>query len=233
MKTLLLSSLIVASLAGCASHPYVKTPAFSPEEHVNYIIDNGSALRGESVYRDSNGDNISCADQNIYLLPDTEFYQHLMAIDNSGYFLRNKIDPRARDLIRSARCDSHGRFVFERLPQAKWIAVSPLHWNYSDEKINTKTPKPHQVVLVKQVRSLAQRSDEVFLLESDAVYDVPAYAADRLINRPDPTPVVVKGGECVADNLGKEDVLPSFCVEKEEIIMERMVVDGWKIQGDK
>lgn len=233
MKTLLLSSFIVATLAGCASHTYVKTPAFFPEEHVDYIIDNGSSLRGESVYRDSEGENISCANQNIYLLPDTEFYQHLLAIDNSGYFLRNKIDPRARGLIRSARCDAQGRFVFERLPQAKWIAVSPLHWNYSDEKVTPNHPKPHQVVLVKQVRSLAERSDEVFLLESDAVYEVPHYAADRLINRPDPTPVVVKGGECVADNLGKEDVLPSFCVEKEEIRIEKVIVDGWKVQGDK
>lgn len=233
MKTLLLSTFIAATLVGCASHTYVKAPTFVPEDHASYVSNDGSSLRGESVYRDGQGENVSCANQHIYLLPDTEFYQQLMAIDNSGYFLQEKIDPRARALIRFATCDSVGRFTFENLPQAKWIAVSPLHWNYTHEHVNPKHPKPHQVVLVKPVRSLAQRSDEVFLLESDAVYEVPAYAADRLIARPDPTPVVVKGGECVADNLGKEDVLPTFCVEKEEILVEKVIVDGWKIQGDK
>lgn len=233
MKPLLLSSLLTTMLVGCASHTYVTTPTFVPHEHGEYGRDGGATLRGESVYRDKNGENISCANQNIYLLPDTDFYQHLMAIDNSGYFLRNKIDPRARMLIRSATCDGSGRFAFERLPAAKWIAVSPLHWNYADENVFSKAPKPHQVVLVKAVRSLDQRSDEVFLLESDAEYSVPAAAAERLIARPDPTPVVVKGGECVADNLGKEDVLPTFCVEKEEIVVEKVVVEGWKVQGDK
>lgn len=233
MKMLFLSSLLATTLVGCASHTYVTTPPFMPQEHGEYVLGGGATLRGESVYRDSDGGNISCANQNIYLLPDTNFYQHLMAIDNSGYFLRNKIDPRARTLIRSTACDVDGRFVFEHLPAAKWIAVSPLHWNYANENIARKAPKPHQVVLVKSVRSLEQRSDEVFLLESDAVYSVPPEAADRLIARPDPTPVVVKGGECVADNLGKEDVLPTFCVEKEEIIVEKVVVDGWKVQGDK
>lgn len=233
MKTLFLSCVVAATLSGCASRTHVKTPPFSPEQHVGYTLDSGSSLRGESVYRDTEGGNISCANQNIYLLPDTEFYQHLMAIDNSGYFLRNTIDPRARSLIRSTQCDAQGRFIFERLPDAKWIALSPLHWNYSNETHSPKHPKPHQVVLVKQVRSLAQRSDEVFLFESDAVYDVPAHAADRLINLPDPNPVVVKGGECVADNLGKEDVLPAFCVEKEEIVLQKVIVDDWKVQGDK
>lgn len=233
MKTLLLSSLLTTMLVGCASHTYVNTPPFIPNEHSEYTVDGGSTLRGESVYRDGEGENISCANQTIYLLPDTDFYQHLMAIDNSGYFLRHKIDPRARLLIRSATCDAAGRFVFERLPAAKWIALSPLHWNYAEETMSSKAPQPHQVVLVKAVRSLEQRSDEVFLLESDAVYTVPPQAADRLIARPDPNPVVVKGGECVADNLGKEDVLPTFCVEKEEIVVEKVVVDGWKIQGDK
>jgi len=233
MKTLLLSSLLTTMLVGCASHTYVNTPPFIPNEHSEYTVDGGSTLRGESVYRDGEGENISCANQTIYLLPDTDFYQHLMAIDNSGYFLRHKIDPRAQSLIRSANCDAAGRFVFERLPAAKWIALSPLHWNYADETLSPKAAKPHQVVLVKAVRSLEQRSDEVFLLESDAVYSVPPQAADRLIARPDPNPVVVKGGECVADNLGKEDVLPTFCVEKEEIVVEKVVVDDWKIQGDK
>lgn len=233
MKTLLLSSLLTTMLVGCASHTHVNTPPFIPDEHGEYMINGASTLRGESVYRDTKGENISCANQTIYLLPDTDFYQHLMAIDNSGYFLRNKIDPRARLLIRSSACDGTGRFVFENLPAAKWIAVSPLHWNYADETMSHKSPKPHQVVLVKAVRSLDQRSDEVFLLESDAVYSVPPQAADRLIARPDPNPVVVRGGECVADNLGKEDALPTFCVEKEEIVVEKIVVDGWKIQGDK
>lgn len=233
MKPFLLSAFIAATLLGCASHTHVKTPIFVPEDHVEYALNDGSSLRGESVYRDSNGENISCANQRIYLLPDTNFYQQLIAIDNSGYFLRSKIDPRARSLIRFATCDFVGRFTFEQLPQAKWIAVSPLHWNYANERVNPKHSTPHQVVLVKSVRSLAQRSDEVFLLESDAVYEVPAHAADRLIAQPNPTPIVVKGGECTGDNLSKEDVLPTFCVEKEKIIVEKVIVDSWKIQGDK
>lgn len=222
-------------IAGCSS-TVVKGPVFDPAEHSGYYHSDHAGFRGESGYRDEDGVKISCANQNVYLLPNTDYYQHLLAIDHMGYFLRGRVDGRAKELIRSSVCDSEGRFLFENLPEAKWIAISPLHWNYAEEIAESRArahPKPHQVVLVKPVRSLTGRSDEVYLMESDAVYEVPSHAAERLIEKPDPTPIAVRGGECVADNLGKEDVLPAFCVEKEPIVVPRLIIEDWKIQGDK
>lgn len=228
MKTSLLATAAALALSACSHVPYAQAPVFDPGEHALYSIDQNGTLRGESAYRDTSGQTFTCAGQLVHLVPDTSYFRQLLELDRSGYYLKTGVDPSAQALVRTTVCDKEGLFTFEHLPQARWIAVSRLSWGYEGEDPATS----HQVLLNKPLYSRADRTDEVYVLESDTVYEVPDSARLRLHEAPLRT-VAVAGGECDEERLGKEDVLPAYCHPKRVVHRHRHSRAAWMVDGDK
>lgn len=222
MNRLFLLPLAVGLIAGCSHTTKIAPPVFHSEEHSHYNSNNNASLRGESFYSTVNNERITCAGQTIYLLPKTSFYKELVEADYKGLYLLKTIDPRAYSYVRTAVCDSNGRFVFEGLPDAQWIGVSTLQWN-SDEPQHSKPhrPKLHQVVLIKDISSRANTTDEVYFAEADETFLLPKHIAEQNLSPPvedNQQPIVIDGGECREEHLGKEDTLPEFCTVKKEVV---------------
>lgn len=235
MNRLFLLPLVVGFIAGCSHTTKIAPPVFYSEDHAHYNSNDNASLRGESFYSTLNNEQITCANQTIYLLPKTSFYKELLEADYNGLHLLEKIDPRAYSYVRTAECDRHGRFTFEGLPEAQWIGVSPLQWNSNEQQHSKMNPiKLHQVVLVKDISSRSDTTDEVYFAEADETFLLPKHIAEQNLlpsAEDDDKPIVIDGGECREEHLGKEDTLPEFCTVKKEVV--NVISTGIEIPTEK
>ncbi len=103
------------------------TTTFDPEV-AKYVLENGSAvIDGSASITDPNGETISCAGNNVFLVPVTDYsterYQHLFGKNDNGFssddvifHVRFKPDnPEFRDYMKVSTCNYIGEFTFDNV----------------------------------------------------------------------------------------------------------------------
>lgn len=141
MRSLLLSSSLLLILAGCVtSNPFqrVKThkitlnTEFDPSKAA-YVLEKGTAtITGSASLSDQFGDTITCAGNNVFLVPVTEYsterYQHLFGKNNNGFssdeiifHVKFKPDnPDFRKYMKVSTCNYIGEFTFDNVASGEY-----------------------------------------------------------------------------------------------------------------
>lgn len=141
MRLLLLSSSLLLILAGCVTgnsfqqvktHKITLNTKFNPLEAA-YILEKGtSTIIGSASISNQYGDTITCAGNNVFLVPVTEYsterYQHLFGKNNNGFSSGEIIfhvkfkpdDPKFRKYMKVSTCNYIGEFNFDNVPSGEY-----------------------------------------------------------------------------------------------------------------
>ena len=236
--SVLLAACSAVILSACASHvERVPVPTFNSAEHSSYYDNGDATLRGQGYYQLVDGRKVTCEGGLVYFVPDTSYFRELVRIDRRGAILVGNVDPEAKSLVRTATCDSQGRFTAEYFPAGDWLVFTQVAWRSPDL---SDSDYDNTVAMSRYAHTDHGISDEVHIIESDATYNVPDYAANRLREEHRHQDVFVAGGECAhPELLGKEDVLPKFCEAPKPVKHKkghkgpRHAPADWRMQGDK
>lgn len=141
MRLLLLSTTILLTLTACINisplqRPKTQTIKLSSKFDSNsasYILNKGTAtITGSASLTDANGETISCAGNNVFLVPITEYsterYRYLFgdtknqfASDEVIFHVRFKPDhPDFRKYMRVSTCNYVGEFSFDNVPAGEY-----------------------------------------------------------------------------------------------------------------
>jgi hypothetical protein len=128
MKKLILIFLIL--LSSCQLMPEKPvTASFNLNDYDNYIKAGDSTIQGQAFLKQNGGGVVTCAGNDVYLMPDTDYFREAVAI------VKTKRKPSSgenkeivKTLIKKSQCDSQGNFEFNKLPADNWIIVSEVKW---------------------------------------------------------------------------------------------------------
>lgn len=141
MKPLFLSTTFLLILSGCISGNGLQriktqnitlTTSFDANAAA-YILEKGSAtITGSASLTDTYGETISCAGNNVFLVPVTEYsterYHHLFGENSNGFssddiifHVRFKPDnPEFREYMKVSTCNYVGEFTFDNIPAGEY-----------------------------------------------------------------------------------------------------------------
>lgn len=137
MKKLVLIASF-ALLSGCLQTVVETTQQFDPNSG-RYILANGSGeISGQAFMRQQGGGVVTCAGEEVALMPATAYQQERMAIifgNTQGGVRTSGVgnvpparDPRAKKLERTTICDAEGDFVFSGLAAGDYYVGTRVQW---------------------------------------------------------------------------------------------------------
>lgn len=127
-------------LAGCSTGPVMLTSRFDPAEVAWFAARGTNTIAGNAIVRTARGTVKTCAADIVTLSPVSRYgrerMQALYGSDEEGF---NPIvgghpadfggdDPRYLATARTTRCDAHGRFAFDELPDGDYYVVAMVTW---------------------------------------------------------------------------------------------------------
>ena len=138
----LASALTCFLLVACASPrsvPVVEIAAtFDEREAQSALVDGGNTVKGNAFMRQRGGGVITCAGQDVQLIPATGYARERMR-----YLYGNDIGPASNPgvrvtfspevlayltMVRTARCDSTGNFIFDRVADGEFFVTTAVVW---------------------------------------------------------------------------------------------------------
>lgn len=126
---------IVAALmlTGCVGAVPIREPVapfvnFDLQAHARYIGDGAATVKGQAFLRQNGGGVVTCAGQQVILMPATGYFQDVMRIARSGR-TPTTAPPEAKQVVRRSQCDAQGNFTFERIPAGSWMVTSLVKWS--------------------------------------------------------------------------------------------------------
>lgn len=144
MKKLLLAGLIIGCLTGCSGS------VFAPIEHVmknkfdvnqaqEQLKEGKSKLEGSAFLRQNGGGVVTCAGQEVFLFPYTDYANELLSLMygssekgiSAWYTTKYKFineDPNYPNYKKNSFCDAQGKFVFEKLSSGTYFAITNVSW---------------------------------------------------------------------------------------------------------
>lgn len=141
MKSPLLSSAFLLILSGCiAGNNFhnnktqtINLTSTFDSESAAYILKEGTGtISGNASLTDPHGETISCAGNNVYLVPVTEYsterYHHLFGKNGNGFssddiifHIKFKPDnPEFRKYMKVSTCNYIGEFTFDNIPAGEY-----------------------------------------------------------------------------------------------------------------
>ncbi len=147
-KSLLLIAITTTFLAGCTTvtekiakiSPFkssmtqnvaLKT-SFNPDDAAYILTDGTATISGSSAVIDASGEKITCAGNNVYLVPVNDYsherYQYLFGNATKGFSPDSVIqkvrftpdNPEFRKYMRVSTCTYTGEFSFENVPEGQY-----------------------------------------------------------------------------------------------------------------
>lgn len=105
----------------CQFQPYAE------QEHAAYHTKGTARIYGEAFLVTRGGQTKLAKGETVYLLPDTgyglEYSWRLTGVQQCDGF-----NPRFLDSVRQVKADSHGQFVFEKLPAGSYLLLVRIEW---------------------------------------------------------------------------------------------------------
>lgn len=127
MRVRLLSALLLT--AACAVPQKVRmTTQFNPAEHERFLNQGTSSITGQAFLRQVNGGTVTCAGNQVMLLPNTNFFREVPDHIRNGESIEWEGVSISGGSARSTRCDAQGNFQFTSLPAESWYIVTQVTW---------------------------------------------------------------------------------------------------------
>lgn len=120
---------LLLSLQGCSVVDRYRDPepAFNLASQALYLQSGLGGVRG-IVNAGENGTPRTCVGHQVYLVPDTPFFQYKVRRVAAGDEISDVglEDDRFDHLVRHVPCPANGGYSFEGLPDAPWIVLTTL-----------------------------------------------------------------------------------------------------------
>lgn len=123
----------VLLLAGCASDdiPQVFSP-YLEETFTPWVGEGRANIQGQGFYKMPSGRLISCAGNEVSLIPANGYNVESLQSIGLGKGLPENYNKRAFKFIRKTICDGAGRFSYQNVPTQNWIVLIHLSWQEAD-----------------------------------------------------------------------------------------------------
>lgn len=131
MIRVVLYSLLSIWLCGCALPPARTSVAmqskFEMQEHEAYRQPGSANIYGQGFLRQKGGGTVTCAGNEVFLLPSTPFFREVVEIFKSGR--KPELPPSVdASIARRGQCDAQGNFSFANLPSGAWLVATQVKW---------------------------------------------------------------------------------------------------------
>lgn len=130
LKKCLIISLS-ALLVSCAVAPNKKQmlTQYNAGEHIDYTKNGVASISGQAFLKQAGGGVVTCAGNEVFLMPDTPFFKEVISIIQSKSL--PSVPGDNRDHVQATRkqiCDAQGSYTFANLPAKKWILMTHVNW---------------------------------------------------------------------------------------------------------
>lgn len=128
-------------LTGCATQQINLTTTFNEEEAIALLKEGKNTIKGSALMRQNNGGTVTCAGNNVHLVPGTAYaserMQALYRNTSRGYLpVRTKQtqspfannDPNYTKHVRKTVCDAQGYFKFDKLADGDFFVTTTISW---------------------------------------------------------------------------------------------------------
>jgi hypothetical protein len=164
-----LAVVVAAFLAGCADDlPQVFTP-YSDNDFNAWRGAGLANVSGQAFYKMPSGRLITCAGDEIMLIPATGYNLEAEQSIGMGNGFPENYNKAAFKYVRKTMCDGAGHFSFEKLPTQNWIALTHISWQ-ERSKMMFWTKDDEGGTLYQQVM-LEPGDNKVILSNQDFVAD--------------------------------------------------------------
>ncbi len=123
--------LIAIALGGCAtpqrqSQPEPEPLRFDYDLHKPYLGPGPNKVYGQGFLRTNVGGVVTCAGNQVLLLPATPYYSQV----KDAYVL-GKLRPfLPYGYSQKSQCDAEGNFVFSEVPDGIWLFLTEVRWTF-------------------------------------------------------------------------------------------------------
>jgi hypothetical protein len=135
---------------------------FDADTHNPYMQKGKNTIKGQGFLRQQGGGVVTCAGEDVNLLPATPYFRELLIIYKSGKKPMGDIDPSFKTIRRQTKADAQGNFTFTDLPDGNWFVSTKVRWIVAGERQGGG--------LIKEVRVSNGETKQVLLTENDLVY---------------------------------------------------------------
>ena len=119
------------AMVGCVATqqtPRQEEVAFQSAEHRSFITKGANTIKGQAFLRQQGGGVITCAGNEVIVIPQTVFFHQAIGRANSALEIGRGMPSDAQGLIRRTRCDAQGNFSVADLPDGSWYVVTDVRW---------------------------------------------------------------------------------------------------------
>jgi hypothetical protein len=131
MAALRASALVLLAIAGgCASDPapdQILTP-FHDDDFAYWSQPGSYKVAGTAAFKRDDGQVLTCAGQDVLLLPLTGYTMELSKLLESGQGFPPNYERRARKYQHKATCNADGKFSIGAIPSANWLVATHVSW---------------------------------------------------------------------------------------------------------
>lgn len=134
MRTWLIAAAVVTALCGCAMQPktvMMKT-TFDGEAHRPFVGPGPNAVSGQAFLRQQGGGTVTCAGEQVLLLPNTVFFREMLDIARKGsepeHVGARISQGEFKSILRQGQCDAQGNFAFASVPSGSYLLATQVQW---------------------------------------------------------------------------------------------------------
>jgi hypothetical protein len=124
-----LFAVLLLGLAGCASEQsqQIVTP-FLDGDFNTWKQPGPYTVTGQAFYKLPNGRVMTCAGEEVLLIPAVGYNTELEQILQTGNGYPANYDRHAHKYEQKAMCDGAGKFSFDKVPALNWILLTRISW---------------------------------------------------------------------------------------------------------
>jgi len=131
--------------------------------HKPYLQKGNNTIKGQGFLRQQGGGIVTCAGNDVLLLPATSFFREMVNLARAGKepLFTGKIDPAYREMLKHTQADAQGNFTVSGLPDGNWFLFTQVEW--------TVGYQPQGGVLMEEVRVANGETKQVLLTNKNFI----------------------------------------------------------------
>ena len=131
------TALFAACLVSACTAPPVKPKAamiseFDATAHAAYMKPGTAIVRGQGFLRQRGGGTVTCAGQQVVLVPATTFFREAFEVTKANGqapdFTEEKRRPEYQAVVHRSQCDAQGNFSIPKVAPGRWFIATAVTW---------------------------------------------------------------------------------------------------------